>query len=152
MRIAIFETGLDPLVELAAFEAANLECGAISMFVGRCRRHSKGGAVRSLKLQHYPGFTEREIERFASALLARLGLSDVLVIHRVGEIAPGEAIVLIATASAHRAEAIAGVQALIDFLKTDAPLWKQEVSETGAAWIEPTAQDYERSKKMISKP
>jgi molybdopterin synthase catalytic subunit len=148
MRILICESAFEPQPELAAFESANRQSGAVATFVGRCRAKSGGSAVHALRLQHYPGFTETEIANFATTLIPRFDLHDVLVIHRVGDIAPGEAIVLAATASTHRAEAFEGVQALVDFLKTDAPLWKQEVSEAGAAWIEPTLRDYERSKAL----
>ena len=149
MRVAIFNTPFDPLAELAAFEQANIACGALASFVGRCRATAAAGAVRAHRLQHYEGFTQREIEDFARTLVGRLRLDDVLVVHRVGEILPNDPIVLVATASAHRAEALEATQALIDFLKTDAPLWKQEITTAGAAWIEPTAQDYER--RMHSK-
>lgn len=144
MRIAISATAFDPIAELAAFELANSECGAIVSFVGRCRSKSNGAAVTSLEVEHYPGFSDATITTFAEGIAARLALQDVVIIHRVGAIAPGDAIVLVAAASAHRASAFKAVEELMDFLKTDAPFWKREITAAGAVWIEPTLLDHRR--------
>ncbi len=144
MRVVVTDAPFEPLDELKRFEERNHACGAIASFVGRCRPRSHGAAVVSLELQHYPGFTEREIERAATSIAASTGVRDVLVIHRVGSIAPGEAIVLVAAASNHRAAALAAAETLIDFLKTDAPFWKREITDAGERWIEPTPLDYQR--------
>lgn len=144
MRLVIVEAPFEPLNAVARFEEANAKSGAIATFVGRCRAHSQGANVASLELQHYPGFTEQEISRFVEQIMVSNNLHDALVIHRVGSIAPGEAIVLVATASDHRAAALKGVEALIDFLKTDAPIWKCEITSDGEHWVEPTSLDYER--------
>lgn len=147
MRIAIAEAVFEPRAELAVFEAANPACGALVSFVGRCRADANGEAVKALELQHYPGFTEATITAFTEEAVARWALRDVLVVHRVGAIAPGEAIVLVAAASAHRAAAFAAVEALMDFLKTDAPFWKREIAAGGSRWVEPTEMDYQRRAK-----
>ena len=144
MRIAIVTTAFDPLAEWARFDQANSKSGATASFVGRCRSDSNGTAVNSLELEHYPGFTESTIATFVEGIAARLALRDVAVIHRVGAIAPGDAIVLVAAASAHRAPAFKAVEEIMDFLKTGAPFWKREVTAAGAAWIEPTALDQRR--------
>jgi molybdopterin synthase catalytic subunit len=111
-------------------------------FVGYCRAASSAGSVQQLHLDHYPGFTESVIERLTAAVKDRHGLDDILVIHRVGDIPAGEAIVLVAAQSSHRAAAIAAIAELMDYLKTDAPLWKREITASGSQWIEPTDADH----------
>lgn len=142
MRIAITDAPLSPQVELSAF--AHASAGAMVSFVGYCRPTSNNAAVERLELDHYPGFTEPEIQRLAEDALKRHDLLDLLVIHRVGTIPAGEPIVLVAALSTHRAAAFAAVGELMDYLKTDAPIWKKEVGPDGARWIEPTAADYAR--------
>jgi molybdopterin synthase catalytic subunit len=142
MHVAVMTAAFDPIAELAAFETANLESGATASFVGRCRSESNGIAVERLELEHYPGFTEATITAYANDLASRLALSGVAIIHRVGPIAPGEAIVLVAAASAHRREAFKAVEELMNFLKIDAPFWKREITARGVAWVEPTLLDY----------
>ena len=140
--IRIVTAPFAPHEELARFAPAG--AGAVASFAGYCRAASKDGPVEKLRLQHYPGFTEAEIARMAEDVRTRHRLLDLLVVHRVGDIAAGEAIVLVAAASTHRAEAFAAVSELMDLLKTDAPIWKQEIGPNGARWIEPTAQDHAR--------
>ena len=113
--------------------------------MGYCRAISKEGeALTYLELTHYPGFTEAEITRLADTVKVRHGLSGLLVIHRVGAIAAGDPIVLVAASSTHRDAALAAVADLMDYLKTDAPLWKREIGDFGARWIEPTDADRAR--------
>src|SRR6185436_11374576 len=89
-----------------------------------------------------PGFTDGEIARMAEAAKARWNLTDYLVVHRIGKITPGEAVVFVATAAAHRREAFEAADHLMDYLKSRAPFWKKEHGPTGAKWVEPTAQDH----------
>jgi molybdopterin synthase catalytic subunit len=126
--------------ELAAFTAGRKDAGALASFVGLCR--DEGGAVTTLELDHYPGFTEHEIARIVDQARARFDILDVLVIHRAGIVAPGEAIVLAAVLAAHRKAALAAVDFLMDYLKTEAPFWKRETGSDGARWIEPTQADH----------
>lgn len=143
MRIAIVTAAFSPDEELARFAETRTDAaGALASFVGYCR--GEAGAVERLELEHYPGFTEAEITRLAEAVAQRHKLIDLLVIHRVGAIAASEPIVLVGALSAHRAAAFAAVSELMDYLKTDAPIWKREVGADGARWIEPTAQDQQR--------
>lgn len=143
MHIRLAPEPIDADTELAAFaEARGDETGAIASFVGYCR--AEAGRVETLELTHYPGFTEKEIARMAQDIARRCAVSDLLVVHRVGAIATGEAIVVVAAASRHRADAFKAVEALMDCLKTDAPLWKREIGPGGARWIEPTADDLAR--------
>jgi len=129
----------DPGALLSAFCAGREETGAVVSFTGLAR--AGAGAVTRLELEAYPGFTDAEIERIADAARTRFALHDVLIVHRIGEIAPGEAIVFVATAAAHRREAFDAADHLMDYLKSRAPFWKKEHGPDGARWIEPTQRD-----------
>jgi molybdopterin synthase catalytic subunit len=138
--VRVSPEAFSPTEALAAFAAGDTRAGACASFVGRCR----GEGVHWLELEHYPGYTEAEIARLAAETVAKFQLLDLLVIHRVGRVNPGEPIVLVAALSAHRREAFAAVEHLMDYLKTDAPFWKREVRDDGARWIEPNAEDRRR--------
>jgi molybdopterin synthase catalytic subunit len=143
MRVFITDQPFSPEAELARFsDSRGAEVGAVASFVGYCR--ADAGAVETLELQHYPGFTETEVERLAQRVAGRHALDDLLVIHRVGAVGALQPIVLVAAMSAHRAAAFAAVAEMMDYLKTDAPFWKREAGPSGARWIEPTAADYAR--------
>ena len=129
----------DPGVLLSAFCRDRQETGAVVSFTGIARGGK--GAVTRLELEAYPGFTDAEIERMAEAARARFSLHDVLIVHRIGEIAPGEAIVFVAAAAAHRREAFEAADHLMDYLKSRAPFWKKEHRPDGERWIEPTERD-----------
>lgn len=144
MSVTVTAAAFDAPHELAAFCALAGNAGACASFVGYCRGDGPDGPIAWLELEHYSGFTEREIEAIAEATRAQFSLIDLLVIHRSGRIAPGEAIVLVAALSAHRGAAFAAVERVMDYLKTDAPFWKREMREDGAHWIEPTADDVHR--------
>lgn len=144
MAARICTTVFNPEAELAQFSAERGGIGAVASFVGYCRDASGGRAVNNLHISHYPGFTEREIERLVNEVAARFQVRDILVIHRVGDIAPGEAIVLVAALSSHRNAAFEAVRVMMDYLKTDAPLWKKESGPDGSRWIEPHAEDHLR--------
>jgi molybdopterin synthase catalytic subunit len=145
ITVSIRPQVFSPDAELARFTAVrDAGAGAAVTFVGYCRGESQEGDVTRLDLEHYPGFTEKEIDRLARRVADRHVLAGLLVIHRFGPILPGEPIVLVAALSAHRAAAFAAVEELMDFLKTDAPFWKREIGPNGARWIEPTAEDRRR--------
>jgi molybdopterin synthase catalytic subunit len=137
--IRLTEERFDPGAELTAFCAGRTESGAVASFVGIAR--GEAGAATALELQAYPGFTEGEIGRMVEAALTRFSLHDALVIHRHGPIAPGEPIVMVATASTHRREAFEACDYLMDYLKSRAPFWKKEHGPAGPRWIEPTERD-----------
>ncbi|WP_239590978.1 molybdenum cofactor biosynthesis protein MoaE [Vitreimonas flagellata] len=145
MHVVVTAEPFAPAHEVARFAAVRSDqCGALASFVGYCRGHAGESSVTALELEHYPGFTEGEIERLAQQVGAKHALDALLVIHRVGIIPAGEAIVLVAAQSAHRANTFAAVEEMMDYLKTDAPLWKRESGPDGARWIEPTNEDYAR--------
>ena len=135
----------DPGALLSGFSQGREETGAVVSFTGLAR--GEAGAVTALELEAYRGFTDAEIERMAEAARTRFSLHDVLIVHRIGEIAPGEAIVFVATAAAHRRAAFEAADQLMDYLKSRAPFWKKEHGPDGARWIEPTERDLEDAKR-----
>jgi molybdopterin synthase catalytic subunit len=125
----------------AAAEAATLaygrsDIGAVVTFTGICRGDERGEPIVALTLEHYPGMAEAEIARHVEDACARWPLMGVTVVHRHGRIRPGQNIVLVVTASSHRQAAFAAAEFLMDYLKTQAPFWKQVETKSGAAWVE----------------
>jgi molybdopterin synthase catalytic subunit len=137
--ITLTSQPFDPGAALGAFCAGRSETGAVASFVGLAR--GEAGAAAALELEAYEELTRAEIEKMAAAATTRFSLHDVAIVHRIGAIAPGEAIVLVMTAAAHRREAFEACDYLMDYLKSRAPLWKQEHGPTGSRWVEPTARD-----------
>ena len=129
----------DPAAELAAFVERVPGAGAVVSFTGLVR--SESGAVAGLELDHYPVLTEREIGRIADSARARFELAGLVVVHRFGALAPGEPIVFVAAAAAHRRAAFEAVDYVMDRLKTDAPFWKREHGSDGLRWIEASESD-----------
>jgi molybdopterin synthase catalytic subunit len=144
MDIRIASAVFDPQAEIVAFGAGRVDMGALASFVGLCRDRHDGRTVNELFLDQYPGYTEGEIRRICEDIARRCSCPDLLVIHRVGRIVPGEAIVLVAALTEHRENAFDTVRLLVDYLKTDAPLWKRETGPDGIRWIEPRAEDVAR--------
>lgn len=142
MSVLVVSEAFDPQAEAAAFCAGRTDVGAVASFVGRCRGANDGKAVTALYLDHYPGFTERQIGRVEDDARARFDLIETRIVHRAGSIAPGEPIVLVLAASAHRGAALEAVAFMMDHLKTDAPFWKREEGPDGARWIEPRGSDH----------
>lgn len=122
--------------EIAALTSGRVDIGAVVNFIGICRGDDDGGAVSALTLEHYPGMAEAEIARHAEEALQRWPLTGVTIIHRFGTLTPGENIVLVITASAHRGAAFQSAEFLMDYLKTSAPFWKREQRASGANWID----------------
>jgi molybdopterin synthase catalytic subunit len=144
MDVRLTTSAFNAQAEIAAFASGRREMGALASFVGLCRDSHNGQPVSELFLDHYPGFTEKEIARIAGDIARRCDCPDLLVIHRAGAVAPGEAIVLVAALSKHRANAFEAVRLLMDYLKTDAPFWKKEIGPDGIRWVEPRAEDVAR--------
>ena len=138
--ITLSEQPLDPGALLTAFCRDRNETGAVATFTGIAR--AEAGQAAILELEAYSGFTEVEIGRIVDQALARFGLHDVVILHRIGRITPGEPIVFVATAAAHRRAAFEACNFLMDYLKSRAPFWKKQHGPDGARWIEPTAQDH----------
>ena len=127
-----------PGAELDAFSAGQEGAGAIVSFTGVVRRD---GAMEALEIEHYPGMTERAIAAIAAEAQARWHLTGALVIHRHGRLAPGEPIMMVATAAPHRAAAFEAAEFLMDYLKSRAPFWKKETGPDGAEWVAARAGD-----------
>lgn len=137
--IRLTETPFDPGALLTQFSRGRTETGAVATFTGIAR--AEQGATAILELEAYPGFTEAQIGRIAEQARVRFGLHDVTILHRIGKIMPGEAIVFVATAAGHRRAAFEACDFLMDYLKSKAPFWKKEHGPDGERWVEPTAQD-----------
>ena len=127
--------------ELARLRAGDPRVGAVVSFVGTVRDMNEGANVSELELEHYPGMTEQALENIVEQARARWPLYNALVIHRVGPMAPMEQIVLVACSAAHRGEAFAACEFIIDYLKTDAPFWKKEQTPEGARWVDARVSD-----------
>jgi molybdopterin synthase catalytic subunit len=127
--------------ETAALVRGRSDVGAVASFVGYCR--DEGGRLGALELEHYPGMAEEEMARAAREAAERWPLIGVTAIHRTGRIAPGEQIVFVAVAAAHRGEAFAAAEMLMDYLKTRAPFWKRVIRADGAVegWVEAKGDD-----------
>jgi molybdopterin synthase catalytic subunit len=138
--ITLTDQAFDPGVLLSQFCESRTETGAVASFVGLAR--AEQGSTDTLELEAYPGFTEARIGEHAATATDRFVLQDVRVVHRVGKIAPGEAIVFVATAASHRRAAFEACDFLMDYLKSRAPFWKKETGPDGARWIEPRPQDH----------
>ena len=138
-RILVQEALFDMAAESAALTAGRTDIGGVASFLGVCRGDD---ALAAMVLEHYPGMTERALGRIAAKAEARWPLTGCTVIHRVGRILPGEPIVLVLTASAHRAAALESCAFLIDWLKTKAPFWKREEFADGdARWVAAKNED-----------
>ncbi|WP_426959898.1 molybdenum cofactor biosynthesis protein MoaE [Muricoccus radiodurans] len=141
--VRVQEAPFDPGAETAALSAGRVDVGGIASFVGLCRADD---GLEALVLEHYPGMTERAIRTIVETALARWPLTGCTVIHRVGRIRPGEGIVLVLTASAHRVAALESCAFLIDWLKTRAPFWKrEEFAGGGERWVAARADDDARA-------
>lgn len=139
--IRIQREDFDTAAEIDALTAGRGDIGAVVSFSGFCR--DEGGRLSALELEHYPGMAKAEIGRVAQDAMARWPLTGLVAIHRHGMIAPGERIVLVLAASAHRAAAFAAAEFVMDYLKTRAPFWKREhlADGTTGAWVEARAED-----------
>lgn len=136
------QTGdFDLSAEVAQLRAGHPRVGAIVTFVGTVRDLNEGAAVSELELEHYPGMTEHSIAAIIGQATTRWPIAGALVVHRVGPLKPMEQIVLVAVTAAHRGEAFAACEFIIDYLKTEAPFWKKEQTPEGARWVDARVSD-----------
>ena len=149
-RVTIQTADFDLGAEVAALRAGDLRVGAVCSFVGTVRdRHAQlersaalaGGEVQSLELEHYPGMTEKAIEAMIDEALKRFDIYAARVVHRVGLMRPAEQVVMVAVSSPHRGESFQACEFLMDYLKTQAPFWKKEVTPEGARWVDARVSD-----------
>ena len=141
MAVRIQTEDFDAGAEIAALRAGNPAVGAVASFVGVVRDRNDGDTVATLTLEHYSGMTEKAIEAIVEEARSRWAIIDVRVVHRVGELKPLDQIVLVVVAGAHRGEAFAACEFIMDYLKTRAPFWKKEQTPEGARWVDARAAD-----------
>lgn len=140
-RVAIQQQDFDLSAEIAALRQGDARVGAVCSFVGTVRDRNEGDAVATLELEHYPGMTEKSIEAMIDAAMVRFDIYAARVIHRVGLLQPLDQIVLVAVTSAHRGESFQACEFLMDYLKTQAPFWKKEVTPAGSRWVDARVSD-----------
>ncbi|CAN5204806.1 molybdopterin synthase catalytic subunit MoaE [soil metagenome] len=135
MTVSVQHEDFDAGAEIAALRAGDASIGAVACFIGTVRDIA-GDALNRLTLEHYPGMTEAALETIVAEARERFDIIGVRLIHRHGELAPLDQIVLVAVTSAHRGEAFSACEFLMDYLKTRAPFWKKEITTTGERWVE----------------
>src|SRR3974377_754111 len=134
MAVRVQRDAFEADTEVKRLTAGLRDVGAIVTFTGVMRRSNEGRDVTTMTLEHYPGMTERELERVEEQAHTRWGLQGSLIVHRVGTFRPGDGIVLVVTAAAHRQAAFAAAEFLMDYLKTQAPFWKKGGGAHGGGW------------------
>src|SRR5436190_1879464 len=143
MPVRIQTADFDLAREIATLRGDDARVGAVAAFVGLVRDINDAAAVSTLTLEHYPGMTERALSRIVEEAKSRWSVYDALVIHRVGELKPTDQIVLVVVTGAHRGEAFAACEFIMDYLKTRAPFWKKEETPQGTRWVEARSSDDE---------
>ena len=141
MAVRVQTADFDLSTDIAALRAQDARIGAVVSFVGTVRDMNDGASVAAMELEHYPGMTEQALEKIVAQAGERWPLYGALVVHRVGPLAPLDQIVLVACTAAHRGEAFAACEFIIDYLKTDAPFWKKEQTPDGARWVDARVTD-----------
>ena len=141
MTVRVQSEDFDAGREIAALRRGNAQVGAVAAFVGVVRDMNDGSAVADMVLEHYPGMTEKAITSIIEQAKTRWNIFDVLVVHRIGHLKPLDQIVLVVVASAHRGDAFAACEFVMDYLKTQAPFWKKEQTPSGARWVDARSDD-----------
>lgn len=150
--IRVQENPFDPGAETTLFLSRNSNSGGVATFIGQVRdfQDNPDQKISVLELEHYPGMTEKELDRICSDARARWPLDDISVIHRYGTMKPGDAIVMVCTASAHRSDAFAACEFIMDWLKTQAPFWKREHTGADTSWVDAKTSDDDRAARWTS--
>ena len=141
MPVRVQTGDFDIGAEIAAMRRGNPKVGAVASFIGVVRDLNEGDHVAEMTLEHYPGMTEKALEKIVAEARSRWDFYDALVVHRVGILKPGDQIVLVVVTGAHRGEAFEACEFLMDYLKTRAPFWKKERTPDGARWVEARDSD-----------
>ncbi|MDH5285002.1 MAG: molybdopterin synthase catalytic subunit MoaE [Betaproteobacteria bacterium] len=141
MEVRIQEADFDVGAEIAALRKGDARVGAVAVFVGTVRDVNEGDGVAAMTLEHYPGMTEKALQAIVDEAKRRFDVYAMRVVHRVGELAPSDQIVLVAVTSAHRGQAFDACRFVMDYLKTRAPFWKKERTAQGTRWVEARASD-----------
>jgi len=143
MTVRVQTADFDATRELAQLRGGDARVGAVAAFIGTVRDVNADATVTTMTLEHYPGMTEKALSDIVEEAKSRWDIVDALVIHRVGELAPADQIVLVGVTSAHRGDAFAACEFIMDYLKTRAPFWKKESTPEGARWVDARASDDE---------
>jgi molybdopterin synthase catalytic subunit len=151
MLIRIQENDFDISAEIAALRKGDPRVGAVVTFLGTVRDMNDGSQVKGMMLEHYPGMTEKALQDILDQAKARWDIYNTLVIHRVGPLLPEDQIVLVAVTSAHRGEAFAACEFIMDYLKTAAPFWKKEDTPEGARWVDARVTDEAAMARWVKK-
>lgn len=139
--IRVQHEDFDAGAEIARMRLSRPDTGAVAAFIGQVRDLNEGTDVAAMTLEHYPGMTEKALEAIVDQAKARWDIYDALVIHRIGELKPLDQIVLVVVTGAHRHEAFAACEFIMDFLKTEAPFWKKEQTGAGERWVDARSSD-----------
>jgi molybdopterin synthase catalytic subunit len=150
VSVSIQTEDFDLAAELAALRRQSSQVGALVSFVGLVRNISGDEKIENIYLEHYPGMSEKSLDRIINEANRRWQLLGVRVIHRVGTLLPNDQIVLVATSSTHRADAFAACEFIIDYLKTAAPFWKREQTAHGASWLDTKESDEQRMQRWFN--
>jgi len=155
MPVRVQVEDFDVARELAALRGGDARVGAVAAFIGTVRDVNEASTVAAMTLEHYPGMTEKALAAIVDEAKSRWDIIDALVIHRVGELRPADQIVLVGVTGAHRGEAFAACEFIMDYLKTRAPFWKKEATPSGTRWVDARASDddaaarWERAPKSV---
>jgi len=141
MTVRVQTGDFDIGAEIAAMRRGNSKVGAVASFIGVVRDLNEGDRVAEMTLEHYPGMTEKALEKIVAEARSRWEIYDALVVHRVGTLKPGDQIVLVVVTGAHRGEAFEACEFLMDYLKTRAPFWKKEATPEGSRWVDARESD-----------
>lgn len=140
MRISVQQESFDVGQETSVFAAGRTNVGAVVTFTGIVR-NTGADALNAMEIEHYPGMTEAALREIAEQATDRWSLADTLVIHRYGTLKPGDMIMMVATAARHRKDAFEAAEFLMDYLKSRAPFWKRELTDTGSQWVAALEED-----------
>lgn len=146
MRIVVQDAPFDFGDEAQKFSDEANGAGAVVTFTGVVR-DNEAGSLQLIHIEHYPGMTEKALESIAREAVTRWSLTNVLVIHRHGDLNPGEMIMMVATAARHRVAAFEAAEYLMDYLKSRAPFWKREITPDGATWVDAKDEDEDALKR-----
>jgi molybdopterin synthase catalytic subunit len=141
VSVSVQESDFDLSAEMRILAAGDHNIGAVASFVGLVRDNNDGTGVADMTLEHYPGMTEKALSEIVTQAAGRWELFGVRVIHRVGHLRPGDQIVLVVVSSAHRGNAFAACEFIMDYLKTQAPFWKKETTPEGSRWVDARVSD-----------
>lgn len=141
MTVRVQTEDFDLGAEILKLRQGNPEIGAIASFIGLVRDLNEDASVSEMTLEHYPGMTEKALAKIVEDAKQRWNIINTLVIHRIGALKPTDQIVLVAVSSAHRHEAFAACEFIMDYLKTQAPFWKKELTQEGARWVDARESD-----------